>query len=265
MSDAGRAIRRILVALDTHPWNLSALEEAAELARDMQAELAGLFVEDVNLFRLCELPSGEVSLAGGLRRPVREALERELRGQAEFARRTLERVAAARRVSWSFTVTRGQVEETVLGAATQADLVTLSRRQRGFAPGVEPRTGHRNAVAAHYRGGAGGQRVLSVAMRLAAFQGSPLALLVPGDEPTAEAQLRQEIQAALRPGGHVFEIQPFRPSAQGLARALERARARSLVLEAGVARAIGAVLPDVGVDLLLVREATDQPASNSAT
>lgn len=264
MSDAGSAIRRIMVALDTHPWNLAALEELAELARGLRAELAGLFVEDINLFRLCDLPGGEVSLASGnLRRPERGALERELRGRAEFARRTLERVAVQRRVSWSFAVTRGQMEEAVLGPVTEIDLVALSRRHRGFLSGAGEAKAGRQAVAALYRGGEGARRVLDVATRVAVRARSPLVLLLPTDDPATETRLREEIDAALRQSGLDFGCRVFRPSVQALAGTL--AQARILVLEAGVARAIDAVLPGVGVDLLLVREPGDQPASSPST
>ena len=48
-------IRRILVALDSSPASLSAMEQAIELAAGFEAEVIGLFVEDINLVRLAEL------------------------------------------------------------------------------------------------------------------------------------------------------------------------------------------------------------------
>ncbi|MBM3491105.1 MAG: hypothetical protein FJX68_11770 [Alphaproteobacteria bacterium] len=268
MSSFSSPIRRIMVALDAHAWDLDALEQVAELALELHAELAGLFVEDINLFRLCELPGGEVSLASGsLRRPEREAMERDLRGQAEMARRTLERVAVQRRLAWSFRVTRGRTEETVLGAAGEADLVALARRHRGFRQAAShERVGRqRQAVAAHYRGGEGAKRVLDVALRAAARTGGRLLVLLPDDDPAAAGRLEAEIAAVLASSAIGFEILRFGPSVKGLAAALEQTRARLLVLEASVARAIEAVMPEVAVDLLLVREPDRQPASNSAT
>ena len=44
-------VERILVAIDTSPYGRSAMEAAAELAAEFQAELLGLFVEDVSLLR----------------------------------------------------------------------------------------------------------------------------------------------------------------------------------------------------------------------
>jgi K+-sensing histidine kinase KdpD len=49
-------IRRILVALDASPDSLAALKTAADLARRMEAELMGLFVEDIELLRMADSP-----------------------------------------------------------------------------------------------------------------------------------------------------------------------------------------------------------------
>ena len=50
------SIKRILVALDASAANRTALQTAALLASELQAELQALFVEDINLLRLAELP-----------------------------------------------------------------------------------------------------------------------------------------------------------------------------------------------------------------
>lgn len=49
-------IRRILVALDTSPSSQAALEAAVALAERLNAEVCGLFVEDVDLLRVAESP-----------------------------------------------------------------------------------------------------------------------------------------------------------------------------------------------------------------
>ena len=81
-------IRRILVALDASHHSLAALEAAAELAAGMEAELQGIYVEDVNLIKLAGAPGArEVRYpyidAGRL---SRERMERQLRAQAAQAR-----------------------------------------------------------------------------------------------------------------------------------------------------------------------------------
>ena len=61
-------IRRILVGLDASPRSLSALEVACDLAARFRAELEGLFVEDIDLLRACELPfTREIRFFSGAR------------------------------------------------------------------------------------------------------------------------------------------------------------------------------------------------------
>jgi nucleotide-binding universal stress UspA family protein len=58
MNPEGRlqGFQRILVALDASPASLAALDFATELAERHQAELLGIYVEDINLLRSAEIP-----------------------------------------------------------------------------------------------------------------------------------------------------------------------------------------------------------------
>ena len=47
---------RIVVALDASPNSVAALRAGAELASLLGVDLEGLFVEDIDLVRLCGLP-----------------------------------------------------------------------------------------------------------------------------------------------------------------------------------------------------------------
>jgi nucleotide-binding universal stress UspA family protein len=122
-------IRRILVGLDASGHSLAALEAAADLAARLEAELVGLFVEDINLLRLAELPfAREVGGFSATRRRLdSRQMERQLHVQAERARRALETHARRVQVHWSFQVTRGGVALELLTAASDADLVILGR------------------------------------------------------------------------------------------------------------------------------------------
>ena len=53
---SGRPVQRIVVALDASSHSHAALEEAAQLASGLEAELAGIFVLDSELLRLSALP-----------------------------------------------------------------------------------------------------------------------------------------------------------------------------------------------------------------
>jgi nucleotide-binding universal stress UspA family protein len=122
------AIRRILVALDASPHSLKALETAVEFAARMQAELAGLFVEDIELLRLAESPyASEILYPSATIAPLHRAgMESKLRAHSEQARKALAAAADRARVSWSFRTARGDVTSEVLAAAAEADLLAMA-------------------------------------------------------------------------------------------------------------------------------------------
>jgi nucleotide-binding universal stress UspA family protein len=128
------AIRRILVALDASVHSLAALEEAAALAAALEAELVGLFVEDVNLVRLAALPfARQLSYPSGAKEPLTsERIERELKARGELARKALAAAAERRKRPWSFRTVRGKVAGEILAAATQADLIFVGKA--GWSP-----------------------------------------------------------------------------------------------------------------------------------
>lgn len=125
-------IRRILVALDASTDSVAALKTAASLAASLQAELVGLFVEDINLLRLAGLPfASEVQRVTGTGRVLDEAgMERDLQLQASQARRALANAAADAEATWTFRVVRGVVTTEILAAALEANLLTLGRASR---------------------------------------------------------------------------------------------------------------------------------------
>jgi nucleotide-binding universal stress UspA family protein len=92
--DSGK-ITRILVAVDASPLSLAALEAAAELAASLQAELLGLYIEDINLLRAADSPfAREVGhFSGSIRDLDSQRLQRQLRSQANRVRRRLSQLA----------------------------------------------------------------------------------------------------------------------------------------------------------------------------
>jgi nucleotide-binding universal stress UspA family protein len=122
-------IRRILVALDTSPQSLAALRAAVELSAKLEAELMGLFVEDIDLLRLAESPfARELLLPTARATPLdRASMERKLKAHAEQARRAFATIANQAKVNWSFRVVRGRVPAEILLAAAECDLLALGR------------------------------------------------------------------------------------------------------------------------------------------
>jgi nucleotide-binding universal stress UspA family protein len=130
-------IRRILVAIDASPASMAALHAAAELACQLNAELVGLFVEDINLLRMAELPFAQrISVYSVTQHSIdREKIEQEMRAQANAARRALAEMARQRRLRSSFRVSRGVIPNELIQASIDTDLIILgktgwSRRKR---------------------------------------------------------------------------------------------------------------------------------------
>lgn len=136
-----RSVRRILVALDTSNQSAAALEAAARLAEQMQAELLGMFVEDVDLLHLSGLPfAREVGLMSASSRMLSgESMVRSLRARADRARATLESIAEKHRLQVSFKVTRGNVLLELLAASNEVDLVAVGTS--GYRIGLRHRVG----------------------------------------------------------------------------------------------------------------------------
>lgn len=123
------AIHRIVVALDMSPHSLAALAAAADLAAGLDAEIVGVFVEDVNWLRHGELPAAHVvSRYSGEKVKIRcDDVRRRMAAQAQAAAAALAQMAEARHVRWSFSVARGAPPETLQAAAVGADVVSLGR------------------------------------------------------------------------------------------------------------------------------------------
>jgi len=122
-------INKILVALDASPHSLAALRAAADLAARMDAELIGLFVEDIALLRLAEVSCArEVLYFTDTGVPLtRASMESKLRAQSEQVRKPLKEAAQRAKVAWSFRRVRGKVASEVSAAAAGADLLALGR------------------------------------------------------------------------------------------------------------------------------------------
>jgi nucleotide-binding universal stress UspA family protein len=204
------------VALDASRESLAALEAAVRVAARLNAELAGVFVEDIDLFNLAALPFARAFglTAGQARKLDPESVEREWRNQAAAARRALEQAAAAMQVPWSFRVARGKVQAELMAAALEADLVALGKalrpltRRRGLGSTTralvggapiavllagEDKRGDLDEVMVVYDGEACSRRALDIAAGLARRDGGNLTILLAGDR---EA-LKLEVMARL--------------------------------------------------------------------
>ncbi|NTU68740.1 MAG: universal stress protein [Chlorobiaceae bacterium] len=210
-------VRTIAVAIDCSPHSKASLEAAAEMAERLQADLVGIFVEDINLLRIAGLPfAEEIRRYSSSTGKLDEAqLERLLRHQAREARELLQQAADAKTLRHTFRVLRGMVPEKVMSAAPEADILVLGRSGRSpscrkglgstartalyegkgtvllMRPGF---TGASGPLLVLYDGSGGSRTALVTALALAGPE-STIHLIIVDLDPEAEARCRQEADA----------------------------------------------------------------------
>ncbi len=243
-------IRRILLALDASGTSVSAMEAAVQFASRMEAELLGLFVEDVNLLRFAALPfAREVGFPSARTRRLGSAeMERALRAQASLAQTALTAAAMRQGVRCSFRIVRGEVPEQVLEAANEVDLIAIGMTHRQvlrvssatrliagttsrpvllLPSGASPQP----PVLAVYDGSPESAQALLAAGRLAKMGNGVLTVLVPD----APSSLRQEIATQLEGSGLALRFNALpRMDLSTLMQALYRESVGTLVLGANL-------------------------------
>ena len=248
-------IKRILVALDASPHSLAALQTATRLAELFGAELLGVYVEDINLLRASELPfSRETRFYSGTQRRLDLArIERQLRQQAEMARRALTDSAGRSRVRWSFRISRGTVVSELITAASEMDLLIVGKS--GWSPIEKRRLGStardllarapksalilekgsilRHPLAVVCDGSPLGQKALQVAAVLAKQEESHLILLALAGDPREATRIREQCSKWLRGRGVMARYVTFYEwTASRVAETLETEGAGGLVVPA---------------------------------
>jgi len=175
---------RVIVAVGSTPSDSLTLAAAAQLAQAVGGQLTALFVEDINLLKLAELPFAfELGATLPTPRPLATRdVERAFRAQADELRRTLAEVANAFRLDFTFSIVRGKPANALFEASAEQDLIVLAgaaaralghygpasavrRALRAATKSPGPRTAQ--PVAAVLQEGPCAQRMLAVAHGLA--------------------------------------------------------------------------------------------------
>lgn len=217
------AIHRILVALDTSPQSLAALRAAIELGVKFQAQLLGLFVEDIDLLRLAGSPyAREVLLPTAKEMPLdRTSMERKLKAHSEQARQALAKAADLAKVGWAFRVVRGSVSSEILAATPDCDLLALG--WRGWSLSKKSHVGSTASAAMSqampvllvssrgmitgvpvfvwYDGTLTSKRAVLAAAELARIASQELTVLLPSLEPESDDHLQEQVMGLLREKG----------------------------------------------------------------
>ena len=203
----GLALQRVLVAIDPPNLSTQSLAAARELAQSLQLELAGLFVEDLNLLRLAALPiTREVGAVSGMVRAIEVSdVERALRAQAEQMRGVLSSFAAELDLPWSFRVERGELLERVLAQLSETVAVFFAPTPRKAQMGKSARPGSalplpRKALAILDPTPAG-SRALSVAQRLSLAPGATLVVASVRTEKTELGAFQETASSSLPTAG----------------------------------------------------------------
>ena len=225
--------RRIAVTLDAFDINVIALDQAARLAERMGAKLEGIFVEDIELLQLAELPFlreiRRSSRSVTAMNPMR--MEQEFRVLARRAERLLGEQATRHHVSWSFRVWRGSIDADLLDAVMEVDILALSRLGSALTRGHPARTGH-NAIAVMYGDSEAAARALETAAGMAAEQQAGLNILLPLSGNIDAALLQQALVSRLgEQAGVVQFITMTDASLPSLLEALADSGSAALVLQ----------------------------------
>lgn len=199
MSRKTESFARIVVGLDASQTSLMSLEWAARLARGLELELSGLYVEDINLIHLAGFRfAREFALSLQSERPLsHDDMAARLRLQADQARQAVERLAGTTHLRCTFQVRRGDVGAVLLETAQGTDLVVVgaqgagglarrlgscARRLLALARApvlvVPARAVLTGPVVCLYDGSAGAERALSAAARLAMVDHKALDVVV---------------------------------------------------------------------------------------
>lgn len=236
------AARRLLLHLNEAAPGAGGMAAAVRVARLLEAELCGIFVEDEALHALAALPfAREFRLPGHAWTPVEAP---RFAGDLARRRRMLREAAAQLGAEPAFEVLRGDPADCLAGLCGAADILALaapdSAAARAF--GSFPRA-FSAAIAslaavmllpAHPARPSGPVATVpdgasfDLALRLATMMGEDLLLLAPPGAPLVAAQARAH--AAGLPAARI-RTRPLRESgAAGLDAALGTAREALLVL-----------------------------------
>ncbi len=273
-------VRRIVEAADSSAQGRAALEAATDLAARLHAEVAGVFVEDIDLVNLAELPLGrELFLISGEARSFdREAVESRFRAEASEARRALKSLTDRARVTSSFRVVRGRVDTEVIAAAGEGDLLVLGVYSRAVGPRARPGStalaaarraprsvlllrpgGHvTGRVLLAYDGSEGAERALEAAMRLSRAAGGSLTALLIAEAPSIADRLQARVEDMVAATSMTPKfLRAPRLELEEMCRMTHEAGAQILVLDAEHAvlgdEAHGRLLERIECPILLVR------------
>lgn len=120
---------RVVLTLDAGELDRSTLEQAANLAARLDAELTGIFLEDARILEALALPRTRVQSAHGVSGAWAPAeMLRALRIHAERLRADLAAAAARAQAEHTFAILRGEPARVLPEIWQARDLIALASR-----------------------------------------------------------------------------------------------------------------------------------------
>jgi nucleotide-binding universal stress UspA family protein len=196
---------RVIVSCDASPLGTTAIDAAAALAHRLDAELKGIFVEDINLIRTAALPfTQEVASSTALARRMHSGqLQRLLEQQAQSVRDVLREAASTLKLQWSFQVVRGAPLSSVLDVMRGLDLAVFGHAGRfSTRPAAAAPFMARQPVMVVFDGTPAAQRALDASAALAQDTQARLVVAViarGGEEAGLRAKAFQQIERRPQP------------------------------------------------------------------
>lgn len=131
MSDGYKPIcvEQILVSLDSSLHSFAALKSAVELAQHYDAKLQGVFIEDVTLLSLAEMPfRQEVGEYSAIVRDISaDGMTRSIFVQSRWVVRTFQKMVNQTELQGDFSILRGKVAEIIDQEARKCDLLIIGK------------------------------------------------------------------------------------------------------------------------------------------
>lgn len=258
MIEKSGASTRILVALNASRRDFRALELGASLAARKQAELLALFVEDINLFNLAELPfAKEIDRASAVERELDNLrVARVQKSRIGQIRQTLDQLIERLQIPVSFRVVRGHFIPTVLSTAEEVDILFLSHKEES-ADRLTPRSKTAypevsKPVWTIFDGAAASRRALLMAAELAALETCELCIALPTKTNEETDVLRRETVQTLAGSGLFPRFSVVSFDAANLPRLLRQANCRLLVVNREAGETIKAVAEAAACPIVLV-------------
>jgi hypothetical protein len=199
---AERATMRVVVALGAASRDSALLETAAAIAVQASAELFALFVEDLDLLNLAELPfAAEIDRTSGMPRVLDAGhIGRSMRAHTRYLQGVLDRLAEESRLMSRAQVVRGHLLNEALASISPDDLLVVGAT-RGTGPRMRTTAPPRRPVAVVYAGAAHDVLALQIARELAQVAASELIVLLCPAAAARDRDLARDAEELLAESG----------------------------------------------------------------